>query len=96
MRTKTKRRTEYARVADLEKNFEKEAAWADARYGPQVARLTKPGRPKKGTKIEPTRPHSIRVPDRLWQRLRKKASTHGLTTNAALQLAAMDWVAKES
>lgn len=93
MRTKTK--TEYARVADLEKNFEKEAAWADSHYGAHVPRLTRPGRPRKGAKIEPTRPHSIRVSDRLWKQVRKKAETCGLTTNAALQLAAMAWVARQ-
>ena len=90
-----KTKGEYARIADLEKDFAKEAAWADARYGPHVPRLTKPGRPKKGTKIEATQPHSVRVPDRVWRSLQKKAKEHGLSTNAALQVAAMEWVAKE-
>ncbi|MGE5346443.1 MAG: hypothetical protein ACM3JH_10845 [Acidithiobacillales bacterium] len=93
MKKGTKER--YARVPDLEKDFAKEAAWADARYGPNVARLTKPGRPKKGTKIKATQPHSIRVPDRVWRSLQKKARSRGLSTNAALQLAAMEWVARE-
>ena len=93
MRTKTKK--PYATVAELEKNFEKEAASADARYGSNVLRLTKPGRPKKGTKVEGTEPHSVRVAGLVWRSLQKKAKAKGLSTNAALQLAAMEWVSKE-
>jgi hypothetical protein len=92
---KTKAKKEYASIAELEKSFATEAAWADARYGPHVARLTKPGRPKKGTKTEVTQPHSVRVADRVWRSLQKKARARGLSTNAALQVAAMEWVAKE-
>lgn len=82
----------YSSVAALEKNFAKEAAWADARYGPHVLRLTKPGRPRKGATVEKTEPHSVRVSDRVWVSLRKKAKRRGLSTNAALQLAAMEWL----
>jgi len=82
----------YSSVATLEKNFANEAAWADARYGPNVPRLTKPGRPRKGANVEKTQPHSIRVPDRVWVSLRKKAKTRGLSANAALQLAAIEWL----
>ncbi len=92
---KKRTKEDYARIADLEKDFGKEAAWADARYGSHVARITKPGRPKKGIKIETTQPHSIRVPDRVWRSLQMRAKENGLSTNAALQLAAMEWVAKE-
>jgi hypothetical protein len=92
---KAKKGRRYASVAKLEKSFAKEAAWADVRYGPHVARLTKPGRPKKGTKTEATQPHSVRVADRVWRSLQKKARARGLSTNAALQVAAMEWVAKE-
>ena len=91
----SKKGRRFASVAELEKNFAKEAAWADARYGPNVARLTKPGRPKKGTRTETTQPHSVRVADRVWRSLQKKARARGLSTNAALQVAAMEWVAKE-
>jgi hypothetical protein len=85
----------YPGIAELEKNFVKEAAWADARYGPHVPRLTKPGRPRKGATVERTQPHSVRVPDRVWRSLRKKAKARGLSTNAALQLAAMEWLQRE-
>ena len=93
MTTKAKRT--YPRVAELEKNFVKEAAWADARYGPHLPRLTKPGRPPKGASVEKTQPHSVRVADRVWRSLKKKAKTQGLSTNAALQLAAMEWLERE-
>ena len=89
--TKAAKKT-YSSVAELEKNFAKEAAWADARYGPHVPRLTKPGRPRKGTTVEKTEPHSVRVTERVWISLQKKAKTRGISTNAALQLAAMDWL----
>ena len=82
----------YPSVGELEKNFGKEAAWADARYGSHVPRLTKPGRPRKGTTVEKTQPHSVRVTERVWISLTRKAKTRGLSTNAALQLAAMDWL----
>jgi hypothetical protein len=85
----------YPGVAELEKNFAKEAAWADARYGPHVPRLTKPGRPRKGSAVEKTQPHSIRVTERVWLSLGRKAKTRGLSTNAALQLAAMEWLQRD-
>lgn len=85
----------HAVVAELERNFDREAAWADSRYGPNVPRLTKPGRPKKGSKVERTEPHSVRVSGLVWRSLQKKAKARGLSTNAALQLAAMEWVSKE-
>ena len=89
--TKAAKKT-YPSVGELEKNFAKEAAWADARYGPHVPRLTRPGRPRKGATVEKTQPHSIRVTERVWLSLGKKAKTRGLSTNAALQLAAMEWL----
>jgi hypothetical protein len=84
----------YPTVAELEKSFELEASWADDRYGARVPRLTKPGRPRKGEKLEPTRPHSVRVPDSVWQALEVKAKRRGLSTNAALRLAAAEWISR--
>lgn len=92
--TKAAKKT-YPSVAELEKNFAKEAAWADTRYGPHLPRLTKPGRPRKGATVEKTQPHSIRVTERVWFSLRKKAKTRGLSTNAALQVAAMEWLQRD-
>jgi hypothetical protein len=92
---KTAKRKTYATVSELEKNFDREAGWADSGYGPNVPRLTKPGRPKKGSKIERTEPHSVRVTGLVWRSLQKKAKAKGLSTNAALQLAATEWISKE-
>ena len=79
-------------VKDLEENFEVEAAWAERNYGPQIpGRLTRPGRPRKGSNIEPTQPHSLRVQDSIWVALSEKAKKTGLTVNQAAQLALLEW-----
>ncbi len=79
-------------LAALESNFDKESAWAEASYGPQVmGRLTRPGRPPKGATIEPTQPHSLRVQASIWQAVSAKANKAGLTVNQAAQLALLEW-----
>jgi predicted HicB family RNase H-like nuclease len=79
-------------LAELEANIEKEASWAEKNFGPQVTgRLTKPGRPAKGAVIEPTRPHSLRVQESIWQALSYKAQKAGLSVNQAAQLALLEW-----
>lgn len=79
-------------LAELEANIETEASWAEKQFGPQVTgRLTKPGRPTKGAIIEPTRPHSLRVQDSIWQALSDKAKKAGLSVNQAAQLALLEW-----
>ena len=79
-------------INTLEANFEKEAAWAEANYGPQViGRLTRPGRPPKGATIEPTQPHSLRVQASIWLAVSAKARKAGLTVNQAAQLALLEW-----
>lgn len=79
-------------LADLEANFEQEAAWAEEKYGPQIlGRLTKPGRPPKGVHIEPTQPHSLRVQPSIWLAVASKAKKTGLTVNQAAQLALLEW-----
>jgi predicted HicB family RNase H-like nuclease len=79
-------------LADLEANLEQEASWAEQQFGPQVTgRLTKPGRPAKGVVMEPTRPHSLRVQDSIWQALSNKAQLTGLSVNQAAQLALLEW-----
>jgi hypothetical protein len=35
------------------------------------------------------------VPETVWISLRKKAKTRGLSTNAALHLAAMEWLQRD-
>ena len=79
-------------LAALESNFDKESAWAEASYGPQVmGRLTRPGRPPKGATIEPTQPQSLRVQASIWQAVSTKANKAGLTVNQAAQLALSEW-----
>ena len=79
-------------LAELEANIEQEVSWAENNFGPQVTgRLTKPGRPAKGSIVEPTRPHSLRVQDSIWQALSYKAQMAGLTVNQAAQLALLEW-----
>ena len=89
--TKTKLPT----VAELEANFDKEAAWAEAYYGPQVAgRIVGRGRPRKGVEIEPTVPHSIRIQPSVWDMAKDRAKALGISTNAAFQLAVYEWARK--
>ena len=79
-------------IAELEANIEQESTWAEKHFGPQVTgRLTKPGRPAKGAVIEPTRPHSVRVQESIWQALSQKAQLAGLSVNQAAQLALLEW-----
>lgn len=78
--------------AALEAHFDKESAWAEKTYGPQVlGRLTRPGRPPKGVSIEPTQPHSLRVQESIWQALTAKAKVAGITVNQAAQIALIEW-----
>lgn len=79
-------------VAELEASLEQEAAWAEEKYGPQVkGRLTRPGRPPKGAKVEPTAPHSLRVQDSIWSAVATKAKAAGITVNQAAQIALLEW-----
>ena len=79
-------------IAELETNFDKEATWAEQSYGPQiVGRLTRPGRPPKGSNIEPTQPHSLRVQESIWQALTNKAKAAGISVNQAAQIALTEW-----
>ena len=86
--TKAKRPT----AAELEAHLDQEAAWAESKYGPQVrGRLTRPGRPLKGAKVEPTMPHSLRVQDSIWSAVAAKAKSAGITVNQAAQIALLEW-----
>jgi hypothetical protein len=89
--TPTKRPT----IAEMEATLDREAAWAEAHYGPQVmGRITGRGRPRKGVEIEPTVPHSIRIQPSLWGLVKAKAKELGISTNAAFQLAVIEWAGR--
>lgn len=89
--TKTKLPT----VAELEANFDKEAAWAEDHYGPQLTgRMVGRGRPRAGAQVEPTVPHSIRIQPSVWNLAKARAKALGISTNAAFQLAVCEWVGK--
>lgn len=101
---KSKKRKTYRAVSELPKVFvpveaakragARDAAWIEERFGPGVPRLTGPGRPPRGTKVEPGRVRSVRVSDPIWNALKKRAEETGLTTNAALRLAVASWTGR--
>ena len=79
-------------IQEIESRLDEEVAWAENQYGPQVTkRLTKPGRPPKGAAIEPTKPHSLRVQESIWEAVSRKAKVTGLTVNQAAQIALLEW-----
>lgn len=104
MRPKQKRtRKTYRSLAELPKTFvpleeakrtqAKDAAWIEKRFGPEVLRITRRGRPPKGAKVEPGRVRSLRIPDSTWRTLQRQAKASGLSTNAAVRLAVLSWTA---
>ncbi len=81
----------YVPVADLEKNFAVIAAEADRLYGPHVPPLTPRGRPRKGTTVEKTASHTVRIAESVWKAAQARAEALGISTNAAVQLAVRQW-----
>jgi hypothetical protein len=107
MRAKQKRtRKTYRSLAELPKTFvpveeakrtqAKDAAWIEKRFGPDVPRITRRGRPPKGEKVQPGRIRSLRIPDATWRALQRQAKASGLSTNAAVQLAVLSWTEHSS
>jgi hypothetical protein len=70
---------------------DRDTAWIERHLGPDVPRITRPGRPRKGTKVEAGKVRSVRVADSVWDALRASAEATGLSTNAALRLAVLSW-----
>jgi hypothetical protein len=56
--------------------------------------MGKGGRPKKDSGVEPSSPHSIRLPDSLWKRLDKEAKKVGVTRHALLRKIIVDGLAE--
>lgn len=100
MKQKRTRKT-YRSLAELPKIFvqlgeakrtqAKDAAWIEKRFGPEVLRITRRGRPPNGTKVEPGRVRSLRIPDSTWRALQERAKASGLSVNAAARLAVQSW-----
>ncbi len=74
-------------VAHVMKNFAAEAAAADAL-------ILRRGRPKKGSAPTPSVARSVRMQVSVWEKVSARAKELGISTNAALQLAAAKWTAK--
>ena len=74
-------------AAEVMKNYAAEAAAAD------VLILGR-GRPKKGTAPVPSTARSVRMQVSLWKGINARAKALGLSTNAALRLAAAEWVVR--
>lgn len=81
----------YVPVEKIEKNFKREAAAADRRYGPHVRPPIPRGRPRKGARIEKSSSHSVRMSESVWDAARVRAKALGISTNAAVQLAVVEW-----
>jgi len=102
---KTKAKKTYRTLAELPRVYvplreakrarARDAVWIEERFGPGVPRITRRGRPRKGTKVEPGKVRSVRVADSVWDALRASAEATGLSTNAALRLALLSWTGKE-
>ena len=86
----------YVPVEKIEKSFKREAAAADRRYGPHVPPLVPRGRPRKGTKVEKSSSHSVRMTESVWDAARVRAKALGISTNAAVQLAVMEWTSSRA
>lgn len=53
---------------------------------------TKRGRPKKGQRAEGSTPRSVRLPDRVWERLEEEAERRGQSVHALLREAIAKWL----
>ncbi len=81
----------YVPFEEIENNFKREAADADRLYGPHVRPLVPRGRPRMGAKVEKSSSHSVRMTESVWRAARTRAKTLGISTNAAVQLAVIEW-----
>jgi hypothetical protein len=83
----------YVPLKEAKRTLTRDAAWFEKRFGPEVLRITRRGRPPKGEKVEPGRVRSFRIPDSTWRALQRQAKASGLSPNAAVQLAVLSWTA---
>jgi len=81
----------YVPLEEAKRTLAHDAAWFEKHLGPDVPRITRRGRPPKGTKVEPGRVRSLRIPDSTWRALQRHAKASGLSTNTAVRLAVLSW-----
>ncbi len=91
---------DFSKAAKRERGYHYKKIAADGGYwaGPEGSLrwypVGKGGRPKKDSGVEPSSPHSIRLPDSLWKRLDKEAKKVGVTRHALLRKIIVDVLAK--
>ena len=83
----------YVPLEEAKRTLARDAAWFEKHLGPDVPRITRRGRPRKGVKVEPGKIRSLRIPDSAWRALESRAKSEGLSTNAAVRLAVLSWTA---
>ena len=83
----------YVPLEEAKRTLARDAAWFENNLGPDIPRITRRGRPPKGTKVEPGRVRSLRIPDSTWRALQRQAKASGLSTNTAVRLAVLSWTA---
>ena len=81
---------EFTPVDGLRKNFQKIAADADQRFGPQVS--LRRGRPRKGEKATGTVAKTVKHTPGFWNAMAAKAKVKGLTLHEAMRQALREWV----
>ena len=81
---------EFTPVDRLRKNFQKIAADADHRFGPQVS--LRRGRPRKGEKATGTVAKTVKHTPGFWNAMAAKAKAKGLTLHEAMRQALREWV----
>lgn len=87
---------DFSKAAKRERGHYYKRIVADGGYwaGPEGSQrwypVGKGGRPKKDSSVEPSSPHSIRLPDSLWKRLDKEAKKVGVTRHALLRKIIID------
>ena len=100
---KKARKNEEPSAASLRDIPEIDFSRVKVRKNPYAARIAAegrmrvvPGRPRKGTETGATVPRSIRFPAPIWRELEQLAKVQGLTLHAALRLAVLEWMRRES
>ena len=82
----------YPTIEELDATCAQDAAWFEKHLGPDVPRITPRGRPKNHAKTAKSLVKAVRLKESVWESLKARAKEEHLTTNAALQLAILDWL----